>query len=28
LLGHKVGDKVSVKAPVGVLEFEVLKIEI
>lgn len=28
LLGHKVGDKVKVKAPVGELEFEVLKIEI
>ena len=28
LLGHKVGDKVKVKAPMGELEFEVLKIEI
>lgn len=28
LLGHKVGDVVQVKAPVGTLEFEVLKIEI
>ena len=28
LLGHKVGDKVTVKVPAGVLEFEVLKIEI
>ena len=28
LMGHKVGDKVKVKAPVGELEFEILKIEI
>ena len=28
LMGHKVGDKVKVNAPVGVLEFEILKIEI
>ena len=28
LMGHKVGDKVKVKAPAGELEFEVLKIEI
>lgn len=28
LLGHKVGDKVKVQAPAGILEFEVLKIEI
>lgn len=27
LMGHKVGDVVKVKAPVGVLEFEILKIE-
>ena len=27
-MGHKVGDKVKVNAPVGVLEFEILKIEI
>jgi transcription elongation factor GreA len=27
LLGHKVGDTVSVKAPVGTLEFEIIKIE-
>lgn len=28
LMGHKVGDVVKVKAPVGELEFQVLKIEI
>lgn len=28
LLGHKVGDKVKVNAPVGVIEFEIVKIEI
>lgn len=28
ILGHKVGDKVKVQAPVGQLEFEILKIEI
>ncbi len=28
LMGHKVGDKVKVDAPVGVLEFEILKIEL
>ena len=28
LMGHKVGDKVKVEAPVGVLEFEILKIEL
>ncbi len=28
ILGHKVGDKVKVQAPVGILEFEILKIEI
>lgn len=28
LMGHKVGDVVKVNAPVGVLEFEILKIEI
>ena len=28
LMGHKVGDKVKVNAPVGVLEFEILKIEL
>lgn len=28
LMGHKVGDVVKVTAPVGVLEFEVVKIEI
>ncbi len=28
LMGHKVGDKVKVNAPVGVLEFEIVKIEI
>lgn len=28
LMGHKVGDIVKVKAPVGELEFEVMKIEI
>ena len=28
LMGHKVGDKVKVKAPAGELEFEILKIEI
>ena len=26
ILGHKVGDKVKVQAPVGILEFEILKI--
>ena len=28
LMGHKVGDVVKVQAPVGVLEFEILKIEL
>ncbi len=28
LMGHKVGDKVKVEAPVGVLDFEILKIEL
>ncbi len=28
LMGHKVGDTVKVDAPVGVLEFEILKIEL
>ena len=28
LMGHKVGDRVQVQAPVGLLEFEVIKIEI
>ncbi|MDE6335930.1 MAG: transcription elongation factor GreA [Muribaculaceae bacterium] len=28
LMGHKVGEKVKVNAPVGVLEFEIIKIEI
>ena len=28
LLGHKAGDKVKVQAPVGELEFEIIKIEI
>ncbi|MDE7345548.1 MAG: transcription elongation factor GreA [Muribaculaceae bacterium] len=28
LMGHKVGDTVKVQAPVGVLEFEILKIEL
>lgn len=28
LMGHKVGDVVEVKAPAGVLNFEILKIEI
>ena len=28
LMGHKVGDVVEVKAPAGVLSFEILKIEI
>ena len=28
LMGHKVGDKVKVDAPVGVLEFEILNIEL
>lgn len=28
LMGHKVGDVVKVQAPVGMLEFEVIKIEI
>ena len=28
LMGHKVGDKVKVEAPVGLLEFEILKIEL
>jgi transcription elongation factor GreA len=27
LLGHKVGDKVKVKAPVGLMEFEILSIK-
>lgn len=28
LLGHKVGDKVQVKAPAGIINFEIIKIEI
>ena len=28
LMGHKVGDKVKVDAPVGVIEFEILNIEL
>lgn len=28
LLGHKVGDKVQVKAPAGIINFEIMKIEI
>lgn len=28
LLGHKVGDKVQVKAPAGIINFEIVKIEI
>lgn len=28
LMGHKIGDKVKVDAPVGVLEFEILNIEL
>lgn len=28
LMGHKVGDQVKVNAPVGVLEFEIIKIEL
>jgi len=28
LLGHKVGDKVKVQAPAGVIDFEIVKIEI
>ena len=28
LLGHKVGDKVEVQAPAGLMKFEILKIEI
>jgi len=28
LLGHKVGDKVEVQAPAGLLKFEIMKIEI
>ncbi len=28
LMGHKVGDTVKVEAPVGVLEFEIIKIEL
>lgn len=28
LMGHKVGDVVEIKAPAGVLSFEILKIEI
>lgn len=28
LLGHKVGDKVKVQAPVGAIDFEIIKIEI
>ena len=28
LMGHKVGDQVKVNAPVGVLEFEIVKIEL
>ena len=28
LMGHKIGDKVKVEAPVGVLEFEILNIEL
>lgn len=28
LIGHKVGDKVKVKAPAGIIDFEIVKIEI
>ncbi|MBD5206765.1 MAG: transcription elongation factor GreA [Bacteroidales bacterium] len=28
LMGHKVGDKVKVQAPAGVIDFEIIKIEI
>ena len=28
LLGHKVGDVVKVKAPAGIINFEIVKIEI
>ena len=28
LMGHKVGDVVEVKAPAGLMSFEILKIEI
>ena len=28
LLGHRVGDKVAVKAPAGIINFEIIKIEI
>lgn len=28
LIGHKVGDKVQVQAPAGVMDFEIIKIEI
>lgn len=28
LIGHKVGDKVQIKAPAGMLNFEIIKIEI
>ncbi|MBP3298979.1 MAG: transcription elongation factor GreA [Muribaculaceae bacterium] len=28
LLGHKVGDKVQIQAPVGIMNFEIIKIEI
>lgn len=28
LMGHKVGDKVQVKAPAGLMDFEIVKIEI
>lgn len=28
LLGHKVGDKVQIKAPAGTMDFEIVKIEI
>ena len=28
LLGHKVGDKVEVQAPAGLMKFELLKIEV
>ena len=28
LMGHKVGDKVEVQAPAGLMKFEILKIEV
>ena len=28
LLGHRVGDKVAIKAPAGIINFEIIKIEI